>query len=129
MKIFQPIVNCGLCAGDLPNYFENNYGSFVGFRTKKECDAWINDHIFDFTSDEQAGGVYPQEYDVENPSIIDEFGDVIDIISDEEEKTNFASDLTKEQCLESIIKTLDTPIMRRKLSKDLRDCLDKYLSF
>lgn len=124
MNIWQPIVNCGLNAGDLPfiwnTLFQVSIGKEeVGFRTEEECQNWINKNQINFTIEEKNGGIVPMMFFAQDPIIIDDNGYVIDddILS-----------LTKEECLESLICFLNTPIMRKKMSKDLVKCLDKYLN-
>lgn len=124
MNIWQPIVNCGLNGGDIPFIWHTLYPSSlekeeVGFKTEEECQNWINKNQINFTIEERNGGVVPMMFFSKNPILIDENGYIVDddILS-----------LTKEECLESLIFFLNTPIMRRKMSKDLNKCLDKYLN-
>lgn len=80
-KIWQPIVNCGFCAGDLPTCF---MASFVGFETEEECEKWIEKNQDNFTMIELGGCVCPCEFEVERPTIIDSDENVIKIYDEED---------------------------------------------
>ena len=112
MKIFQPIVNCGLNSGDMPIYFEHSFGSFVGFATEKECADWIAANNSQFTMDEISGGVHPQEFDVEDPTIIDANGFTLIILEEKPfQKTMSKIDSLmpelREQCIEFLTEVLN----------------------
>lgn len=119
MKVWIPIINCGLFAGETPIIFDSTFtyqqkteSSYIGFRTEQECDKWIEEHKKSFTSDEIGGCVYSQEIEDDNVTYVD---------------TNDEIELSKDECLESLIAFLNTPIMRRKLNNDLLYCLDRYI--
>lgn len=125
MKYYQPIINSGTFASELPQTFPS---PFFVFKSEQDCFDWIAKNKDNFTLSERSGGVYAQEFDewdIEGATIIDSDGIPI---NKEDVEPNYALALTKEECLESLIGYLNTPIIRRHMSKDMVDCLDRYLS-
>ena len=55
------MINCGYHAGDTPMAFEASDIDY--FDSEEECEEWIEDNAGNFTSDEIAGCIYPQEYE------------------------------------------------------------------
>lgn len=88
-KLWQPIVNCGLCAGDLPSCF---ISSFVGFETKEECEKWIEKNQDNFTMNELGGCVSPLRFVIGNPTIIDSDENVIESYDEDDEPFGDISD-------------------------------------
>lgn len=70
MAIWQPIINCGLDAGNSPAVFTAEFSNKHGFATEAECDEWINNNSDNFTFREMGGGIYPQSVEIENPLLI-----------------------------------------------------------
>lgn len=61
MKKWIPTINCGLFAGETPMAFEASDIDY--FDSEEECEEWIEDNVGNFTYDEIAGCIYPQEYE------------------------------------------------------------------
>ena len=61
MKKWIPTINCGLLAGETPMAFEASDIDY--FDSEEECEEWIIDNAGNFTIDELAGCIYPQEYE------------------------------------------------------------------
>ena len=61
MKKWIPTINCGLFAGETPMAFDASDIDY--FDSEEECEEWIEDNAGNFTSDEIAGCIYPQEYE------------------------------------------------------------------
>ena len=61
MKKWIPMINCGLLAGETTMAFEASDIDY--FDSEEECEEWIIDNADNFTSDELAGCIYPQEHE------------------------------------------------------------------
>lgn len=55
------MINCGLFAGETPMAFDASDIDY--FDSEEECEEWIEDNAGNFTNDEIAGCIYPQEYE------------------------------------------------------------------
>lgn len=71
MKVFQPIIDSGLDAGNLPASFVLEFSSTHAFKTAENCNAWIRDHMDSMTWREMYGRVNSTEIELENPTYID----------------------------------------------------------
>lgn len=61
MKKWIPMINCGYHAGNSPMAFQLSGIDY--FDTEEECEKWIEDNADDFTMNEAAGCVYPEQYE------------------------------------------------------------------
>lgn len=71
MKVFQPIIDSGLDAGNLPASFVLEFSSTHAFKSEANCNAWIQDHMDSMTWREMYGRISSVEVDLEEPNLID----------------------------------------------------------
>lgn len=77
---FIPVVNCGLCSGNIPEHFLSQYDHRkVGFQNGLECYKWIENNRESFSENELGGCIYPYRMETLNPHYIDCEGNYIKV--------------------------------------------------